>query len=416
MNLRKILLSVFSIGVVALVAVIATSAFFSDTETSTGNTFVAGAIDLKIGNASYVDQGGGLVENQKTSWELTDLTIEKFFDFIDLKPGDWGEDTIGIEVNSNEAWLCAAIDITANDENGATDPELEEGDSPDDPENLFDGELASQLQFFFWVDDGDNVYEEGEKFIAQGYASELLTNPVLPLQDSENKLFEAAGGIMPGETYHIGKIWCFGELDVTPADGTVGEDDLDPIDQQHLVTCNGEPVNNMAQTDLLRGDITFYAEQTRHNEDFVCSKRLGSHRLLLENKNDDWEPIIDARHGVLSWKGNGPTFDFSNSLYATGLTPNTGYSLIYYADPWPGNHPGALLGEGTSNADGNLTIKGNVNLGHDLPHPTDANVSDGAKIWLVLSSDYNPETKSMVLWNPSEYLFEYNLINYIYVE
>ena len=411
MNLRKILLSVFSIGVVALVAFVATSAFFSDTETSTGNTFVAGAIDLKIGNTSYVDQGGGLVTNTDSSWSLTDLTIEKFFDFEDLKPGDWGEDTIGIQVNSNEAWLCAAVDITANDENVALEPELEEGDSPDDPSNLFDGELASQLQFFFWVDDGDNVYEDNETFIAKGYASDLLANPVLPLQDKDTKFFEAAGGIRPGETYHIGKIWCFGELKVTEA--TPGQYS-NPIESQHLVTCNGEPVNNMAQTDLLRGDITFYAEQTRHNENFLCSDRLSSHRLLLENKDENWKPITDTRHGVLSWAGNGPTFDFSNSLYATGLTPNTGYSLIYYADPWPGNHPGALLGEGTSNADGNLTIKGNVNLGHDLPHPTDANVSDGAKIWLVLSYDYDPVSMSMIDWNPGEYLFEYNLINYLY--
>ena len=63
-----------------------TGAFFSDTETSTGNTFSAGAIDLKIDNSSYYN---GVV-SEETSWTLTDLTVEKFFNFLDLKPGDYG--------------------------------------------------------------------------------------------------------------------------------------------------------------------------------------------------------------------------------------------------------------------------------------------------------------------------------------
>ena len=41
------------IAVVAIIAVGATGAFFSDTETSTGNTFAAGAIDLGVDNTSY---------------------------------------------------------------------------------------------------------------------------------------------------------------------------------------------------------------------------------------------------------------------------------------------------------------------------------------------------------------------------
>src|SRR3990172_6604409 len=46
--MKKILLSLISISAVAIVAVAATGAFFSDTETSTGNTFQAGKLDLKI--------------------------------------------------------------------------------------------------------------------------------------------------------------------------------------------------------------------------------------------------------------------------------------------------------------------------------------------------------------------------------
>ena len=46
--MKKILYSLLSIGAVALVAVAATGAFFSDTETSVDNTFIAGELDLQI--------------------------------------------------------------------------------------------------------------------------------------------------------------------------------------------------------------------------------------------------------------------------------------------------------------------------------------------------------------------------------
>jgi len=50
-----------------------------------------------------------------------------------------------------------------------------------------------------------------------------------------------------------------------------------------------------------------------------------------------------------------------------------------------------------------------------LPDPADANSPTGAKIWLVKSADYNSGTAAtgpMTAWNPSQYLFEYNLIKY----
>ena len=49
---------------VGAVVIGATGAFFSDTETSTGNTFTAGAIDLGVDNESYYN--GAF--NEETSW------------------------------------------------------------------------------------------------------------------------------------------------------------------------------------------------------------------------------------------------------------------------------------------------------------------------------------------------------------
>ena len=166
---KKIIISLAIIGVVAAIAVGGTVAYFSDTETSTGNTFTAGGIDLTIDNTSYYN--GSL--NQETSW-LQAKNLEQgdlFFNFSDIKPGDWGEDTISFHVNNNDSWLCADVTLTGNDDNGITEPEEEDGDITD---GLGQGELANEMHFFWWADDGDNVFEQGEEaFIGGGTLANL---------------------------------------------------------------------------------------------------------------------------------------------------------------------------------------------------------------------------------------------------
>src|SRR3989344_7283517 len=177
--MKKILLSLSMIAVVAVVVAGATGAFFSDTETSTGNTFTAGAIDLKVDNHAwynglecrevrgdewewYGEQTGdpymdGLIgEECSSSWQLSDLDGHLFFNFEDLKPGDWEEDTISLHVNNNDAWMCSTLAITSNDDKSSTEPELEENGETENGDSLWDGELAGALNFIFWADDGDN--------------------------------------------------------------------------------------------------------------------------------------------------------------------------------------------------------------------------------------------------------------------
>ena len=115
LSIGRILASLGMIVFVGAVAVGATGAFFSDTETSTGNTFTAGELDLTIDNSSYgfdwndpnvTSPTGVWGPNENNSWELDDLTDQLFFDFEDLKPGDYGEDTISLHAE-NDAWVCA---------------------------------------------------------------------------------------------------------------------------------------------------------------------------------------------------------------------------------------------------------------------------------------------------------------------
>ncbi len=131
--------------------------------------------------------------------------------------------------------------------------------------------------------------------------------------------------------------------------------------------------------------------------------------LSLENKDENnWFVLTDQTYGTLEFNPCGKPFEFT--LTANGLSSSTSYSLIYYADPWPGNYPGALIWTGDSDADGKINVSDDADLGMDLPKSPDENYPEGAKIWLVPSNDYSGGEMSG--WNPENYLFEYNLINY----
>ena len=83
LSLNRVLLSAAVLVLSAAVIASGTGAFFSDTETSTGNTFSAGDIDLQIDNESYAidfnvdpndeEADGSLIFSEATSWEMADL-------------------------------------------------------------------------------------------------------------------------------------------------------------------------------------------------------------------------------------------------------------------------------------------------------------------------------------------------------
>ena len=109
-KMKKVIISLSIIAAAAAIAVGATTAFFSDTETSTGNTFTAGSIDLTVDNTqhyngnvcvkadttepTYIWKGNAAYPVPGTScdgtWAATDLGVEKFFNYADVKPGEIG--------------------------------------------------------------------------------------------------------------------------------------------------------------------------------------------------------------------------------------------------------------------------------------------------------------------------------------
>jgi len=257
---------IFVFGIIAVVAFGVTRAFFSDTETSKDNVLQAGKLDLQIDNTSYYNGA----PSPETSWELNDLTDQLFFNFLDLKPGDWGEDTISIHVDDNDAWACLDISITEDDDESCNEPELKDDPTCDDPDlDPDDGELAGFVNFIFWADDGDNVLEadEVESIFKKGDVDEVFNGQKIALSDALGGVLGLGGPLEGGTTYYIGKAWCFGELTTSPVAAGQG---VDPTVDDGI-TCDGSGLNNAAQTDKVLVDFEFSAYQHRNNESFTCS-------------------------------------------------------------------------------------------------------------------------------------------------
>lgn len=281
--MKKIITSVGMIVFIGALIAGGTGAFFSDAETSTGNVFTAGAIDLKVDSQQHyngnvctdVDPGEGVdYEWVGTStypiagtacdgtWTLTDLGPSyKFFNFGDVKPGDEGENTISLHIDSNPAWACADVAITSNDDMSTVEPELEAGDATNTV-SILDGELAQNLMFTAWLDNastseatpGDNIHQPGEVlFFTPGPASDVLAGGSLTLADG------GTGTPLPGgSTSFIGLAWCAGTMTATTGGGQP--------------TCDGSTMGNEVQTDSMTADLTFRVEQARNNEEFRCDE------------------------------------------------------------------------------------------------------------------------------------------------
>lgn len=114
--------------------------------------------------------------------------------------------------------------------------------------------------------------------------------------------------------------------------------------------------------------------------------------------------------GTLEYNLTGPTFNYD--LNAHYLDRYTDYSLIYYSDPWPGKRAGTLIGSAKTDTMGNIELKSSVDLGMYLPDANDPSHPSGAKLLLVLSTNYDPYSKTLKLWRPNKYLWPAWDINY----
>ncbi len=387
--MKKILLSLSILAFVGVAVVGVTGAWFTNTETSTGNTFTAGIIDLKVDNESYITNADGdLVYSKETSWDPSDLLGKYFFKFSDLKPGDVGEDTISLKVQNNPAWACLDLTVTATLENNPqTEPEALVDSTIGDNQ----GELQNELNFVFWKDDGDNVLEtdEEQSVFWENSIQGISDSPTLTLADSRGGVLENGSPLNPGETYYIGKAWCQGDLALIPVDqdfqGNIGTNG--PLDRGTGIACNGASIGNASQTDGVVADVTFSVEQSRHNEKFLCNPPQEGNLTLIKKvyggtlAAGDFELFIDGGTTPYS-DGNTVTLSAGAHNVTEGNYPD--YDQEYGTDcpngqvtvPANGNATCTLI---NTLKPGNVTITKNVVGGPNANKPNSFNLMVGAE-------------------------------------
>jgi len=346
--MKRILISLLTVGVVGATAFGASRAFFSDTETSTRNTFQAGGLDLKIDSTAHyaglvcnVDHKWALENGTTTrpdlvdgpcdgTWVATDLTTEKFFSLSDIKPGDEGENTISLTVD-NDAWACVRIFNMHNVKN-----------------------MAENLYFTAWADlNGNNIWDANEPQLFSnvfGPASDILNEKVYALADSTHGL------ALPIGTKYIGLRWCAGEMTVN-------------LSGTPIITCNGATMGNDAQGGSLTADIQFYVEQARNNPNFRC----GAPTQVLDYLNiGDLDSESD--HNLLGWSNNQLGLPYNGINYGGGSSDKSFRLLMGPGDPLvcaTGTEPATF----TMNAGGGTATK--LTLEH-----LDGQVNDSFDIYI----------------------------------
>jgi predicted ribosomally synthesized peptide with SipW-like signal peptide len=283
----RIVLSMVTILAAGALIVGATYAFFSDTETSTGNVFAAGELDLKIDSEAHYN---GLVctevDDNVYEWTIfdeeegttrPDLVEEAcegtfgmkdlgegdlFFSLSDIKPGDFGENTISVHVDNNDAWGRIVIDNISDDDNLCSEPESEAGDISC---GVDEGDLQENMVFSIWLDHGAvNGFQCGETAECEADPTEG-DNIFQP----ETEAILVTPGTLDegGETLNI---WegLAAVHDITGDAPGIMEDGRLVGGITYYFGLNWElpdSVGNMVQTDSLTADVGFEAVQHRNN-------------------------------------------------------------------------------------------------------------------------------------------------------
>jgi hypothetical protein len=215
---------------------------------ATGITFATQGVDLKIDSKAYYDG----TSYPTSTWSLKNLipTADHFFNFSDIKPGDYGRTIVSMHVGKSPAFLCLDFTNLKSFDNGVNEPE-----ALVDPNGTTTGELASGTEFFGWIDNGDGVYQPGEKILfgtTTQIASIVLNNTSYVIGDSKQN-----GSCGVNQTKYVGLAWCAGDLTVNTKTG--------------VMTCDGGVLGNAAQTDSFTFDVGIRTESANENQKFVCS-------------------------------------------------------------------------------------------------------------------------------------------------
>jgi hypothetical protein len=195
------------------------------------------------------------VSQQPLTWLPKNLvpSVDQFFNFSDIKPGDIGFNTIKVRIDKQTAWACLDFKNLKDTDNSQTEPE-----SLTDRNGMLEGELSSGIEMFGWLDiNGDQTYNIIERPLfgtssLRQAATTTLRNTSYPVGDSKN-----GAEIYPGKTKYVTIVWCAGDLVVNWKTGAF--------------SCDATRMGNNAQTDGMSVDVSVRAVSFKQNPGFLCS-------------------------------------------------------------------------------------------------------------------------------------------------
>ncbi len=359
-TMKKILISLSIIGVVGAIAVGGTIAYFSDTETSTGNTFTAGTIDIAIDGSN--------------PWN-------KNYTIGDLKPGETGYINFDItNVGKNPVNVSKNVGYFQESTGTVSEPECtDQSGWWDNPGGGCNWNWNNQNH-----QDLNNVqtqikYDLSVKvYSSQGEGNLIWWQDIYT--DAEGQTLST---VYPSNTTYValGMIPVGGHMKVTQS--------------YHFSSQAG----NAYQGDTLSFNITIKGEQLAQGDNGLAS-------VVLENKSGapNWDILqSDTINGTLNYQTSGAklNYNFTGTVNTAGT-----YTLIYVG--LTGDYPateskflGQVVSSGTS-----VTLSGSVDTG---------SITSG-KIWLVPATTYNSGSAAdgtFTGWDHTNNLYETALINYV---
>jgi hypothetical protein len=298
--------------VAGVFAVVVAANYMRGVAGDTGITFATGGLNLKIDSAGWYN--GAMIPS--ATWGMKNLTpgVDKFFNFDDIKPGDYGCEVISMHVNA-PAWMCLDFKNLTQNENGVNEPESHE-DGTAGPD------LADGTEFFGWMDDGDGKYEPpNEKPIfgtSTQAASYVFASTTYAIADSRGNRCEL------NSKRYVGMCWCAGDLKVNSAG---------------KFSCDATKLGNKAQTDSFSIDVQLRAQLAPEVPKFQC----GGYPPV--------SPPCTACNGPLTVNVNNTGFINSTTTSSSNTGGNTA-----------GNGGNVVTGNATSTASSTNT-QNNTNVG-----------------------------------------------------
>jgi len=244
---KRILLSVMTIGVVLAMVGGATQALFSDTETSVGNTFSAGTIDISVNDQNPWSESVALTEMKPSYTDYINFTIRN--------------------VGSNPADIWKTLSNIVTDEGLWSEPECDaqggtwEVDVCNNPAHSWHG-IHTVIEYDLYVE----LYNASDKLIWH----QMLYDKDILISDLPTKMYL---GMIPSGWY------------------------MKVYQSYHMKGDTG----NWAQGDTMTFDITLEAEQLTGS--LVLEDKSGDPDWDIDQTSPE--------QGILTYEVMSPTFDFS---------------------------------------------------------------------------------------------------------